>query len=97
MKEKEKKKKEKQKTSMVEKETRKGENMGEAGHKIGNGEEGGGMWEGRRRWERAAPVGVSGQGLWQGRLAAPQSCWLFKKSRVLNLSSLLSVKSVCRR
>lgn len=68
---KEKGEKKSKKTSMVEKETRKGEIMGEAGHKIGNGEEGGRRWGDEHPWKRAAPVGASEQGLWQGRLAAP--------------------------
>lgn len=58
---------------MVEKETREEENVGEAGHKIGNGEEGEKVG-GQEKGEEAAPVGVSGQGCgragWQPRRAA---------------------------
>lgn len=68
---------------MIEKETIKGERMGEAGQKTGRwGQKVGG----KHLWERAAPAGVLDQELQQGREAAPQNCWLFKKSCVLNLS-----------
>lgn len=56
---------------------------GEAGWKIGGGvvaERGC-----KHPWESTAR-GVLGWGPEQGGRAAPRSCWLFKKSRVLNLS-----------
>lgn len=59
---------------MVEKETRKGENMGEAGHKIGNGEEGeegGGIEEGGRKLPQWGYRGRGcGRAGWQPRRAA---------------------------
>lgn len=52
--------KKKEKTSMIEKETRKGERMGELDRKLETGRR---RWGGKHPQERAVPAGVSGWGL----------------------------------
>lgn len=62
------KKEKREKASVIEKETIKGERMGEAGQKIGKW---GQKVRGKHLWERAAPAGVLDQEPQQGRQQQP--------------------------